>query len=44
VINLEGIAAGSGGAIYLDQSGEPGPPAIVALRDGRVATLWAADA
>jgi len=44
VINLEGIAAGSGSAIYLDQSGDDGPPAIVARRDGRVATLWAADA
>ena len=44
VIYLEGIAAGLGGTVYLDQSGDYGPPAIMALRDGRVTTLWAADA
>ena len=44
VIYLEGIAAGLGGTVYLDQSGGYGPPAILALRDGRVTTVWAADA
>jgi hypothetical protein len=43
VINLEGIAVASDGTVYLDQSGDDGPPAIVALHDGHLVTLWAAD-
>jgi len=43
VINLEGIAVAPDGTVYLDQSGDDGPPAIVALHDGHLVTLWAAD-
>ncbi|MFZ2056280.1 MAG: hypothetical protein WAV54_02575 [Acidimicrobiales bacterium] len=43
VLDLEGITATSDGTVYLDQSGDYGPPAIVALRKGRLTTLWAAD-
>ena len=43
VLDLEGIATAPDGKVYLDQSGDYGPPVIVALRKGRVTTLWAAD-
>jgi hypothetical protein len=43
VSDLEGIAVASDGTVYLDQSGDDGPPAIVAVRDGHLTTLWAAD-
>ena len=43
VIDLEGIAVASDGMVYLDQSGDDGPPAILAVRDGHLTTLWAAD-
>ena len=41
LLSPEGIAAGSDGTIYFDGWG---PPGIFALSEGRVTTLWAADA
>jgi len=40
ILSPDGIAAGSDGTIYVDGGG---PPAIFALSEGRVTTLWAAD-
>lgn len=49
IFSPSGIAADGHGSVVVDQSGggiffDGGPPAIVVVRDGKVSTLWAADA